>query len=847
MSFFRTGLFIALASLMTFSGCSDLFQKDVKEKSLESNKFKANCELNIDEFSLILEENISESIDCLGKNLKLFVKVVESRRPGYLSRIALENFIKRNRQDIKPEVLRALKSVFDINYLVYGEDPDFISSANIDALVNLAQVFNEKASQNFKPIFLSEDEIDFESYTFLKDKRIQPAAVAVMNGLREIYNPHRNGKIHSLDINNLLDSFTTESNRASIAKVKKFLFAKKILLGGDKDELTHLELDRLITNFNSFVVLTMDAVRFKKIIMNQKETIDFVNSGLSRLRNIIYPLNTNSRNGEFFFSLKDAIDVAEIILKDEDLDLDEYYDLIKEAKLILMQGNSESVTGGDLRRLFDHASNVLTTGHFFHRFWMAERTFLEEDRLNVNIPEGYKFSNLRATFSTETARINQFSRILKQYRFLKGTQAAASYSGNWKRNSESVFEVSVYEYLLKLVMTKYGCPSNTLAGKVVCDVLPTGNQAHWGKEYVYLTKDHVIDLIMRFRKVFHKAKLIYPEREVKTAETITLLGSLFQYQSDENKVFDINEATEFAISLFTAIEISDKLENHYFDLVEQKKCTKDEFDRIEPACFREHFFQAVCFNYPDQFPKLYQALGATVRDPVSRRLICKIPNSLTNAAFLQTSVNAARTCNFYPSNKAEEIYYTKGDLMSIFLGMMHIETTIIRWDVRNENNLMDPAEVMDAYAIYSPALDGFLEKMPSMVKRLKKQIYQYLVKYEQVPNEKEFSSILKFVKFLLSFDKNAPATRKTVGSILVAIGEQGSTNTFNCDCLKNPDNIPQDQSQCSKVDSDTVAARVTRLTRSDMSLAIGIESEPEAQVKAYLQDNFPELGVFLSK
>lgn len=846
MIFFRTGLFIALASLMTFSGCSDLFQKEVKEKSLESNRFKANCELNIDEFALILEENISESIDCLGKNLKLFVKVVESRRPGYLSRVALENFIKRNRNDIKPEVLRALKSVFDINYLVYGEDPDFISNANIDALVAFAKVFNEKASLNFKPIFLSEEEIDFDSYTILKNKRIQPAATDVMNGLREIYKPQRNGKIHSLDINNLLDSFTTESNRASIAKVKKFLFMKKILLGGDKDELTHLELDRLIKNFSSLVGLTMDAVRFKKIIISQKQTIDFLNTGLAKLNNIIFP-SPIGRNGELVFSLKEAIDVAEIILEDDDLDLDEYYDLIKEAKQVLMQGSADSVTGGDLRRLFNHAFNVLNTGHFFHRFWLAERAFLEEDRLNVNIPQGYQFSSLRSTFSTEAPRIDQFSRILKQYRFLKGGQATASYSGQWKRNPESVFEVAAYEYVLKLVMNKYGCPSNTLAGKVVCDVLPSGNQAHWGKEYAYLTKDHVIDLIFRFRKVFHKANLIYPEREEKTAETITLLGSLFQYQSDENKVFDVNEATEFTISLFTAIDISEKVESHYLDLVKQKKCTKDEFDRIEPACFRQHFFQAVCLNYPDQFPKLYQALGAKVRDPVTRSLLCEIPTTLANTAFLQTSVNAARTCNFYPSNKAEEIYYTKGDLMSIFLAMMHIETTIIRWDVRNENNLMDPVEVMDAYNIYSPALDGFLEKMPAMVKRLKKQIYQYLVKYEQVPSEKEFSSLLKFVKFLLSFDKNASADRKTVASILVAIGEQGTANTFNCDCLKDPENIPQDQAQCSKIESDTTAPRSALLTRSDMSLAIGIESEPEGQVRQYLRDNFPELGTFFNK
>ena len=168
MNFLKTSLLTGLlASLMLVGGCSDLFQKDVIDKSLETNKFKANCELNIDEFSLILEEPIGEAIDCLGKNLKLFIKSVESKKKGYLSRVALLNYIKRNRKDIKPEVLRALKSVFDINFLVYGEDRDYISEANVDALVKVAKIFNEKASTNFKPIFMDDDTVAV-SYTHLR-------------------------------------------------------------------------------------------------------------------------------------------------------------------------------------------------------------------------------------------------------------------------------------------------------------------------------------------------------------------------------------------------------------------------------------------------------------------------------------------------------------------------------------------------------------------------------------------------------------------------------------------------------------------------------------------------------
>jgi hypothetical protein len=161
---------------------------------------------------------------------------------------------------------------------------------------------------------------------------------------------------------------------------------------------------------------------------------------------------------------------------------------------------------------------------------------------------------------------------------------------------------------------------------------------------------------------------------------------------------------------------------------------------------------------------------------------------------LKKSVGAARSCNFYTDGNKEEIFVSKGDLMSILLAMMHAETTVLRWDTNN-NNIMDANEVDRAYSIYSPALDGFLEDKNAIIKKFKKQIYQYLIKYEQVPNEKEFGSVWKFVKFLLSFNKEAPATRKTIVSVLSVIGDENkktSPDNFDCNWLRDPERIPQD-------------------------------------------------------
>lgn len=820
----------SLTSLMLVSGCGDLFQKEVDDKQLESNKFKANCELNVDEFALILEEDIGEAIDCLGQNLKLFSKAVESRKPGYLSRKALENFILRNRKDIKPEVLRILKSVFDINFLFYGEDPDFISEANIDALVKAAKIFNENASKNFKPIFMADESLEYDTYRFYRDQRIKPASLTISTALREIFNSNRGGKIHSLDLEAILDSFTTENNASSMKDVKKMLFLKKVILGGEKNELTHVELGRLIDNFSSFSLLALDAVRFSDIRHSQESTVHLLNADVELLNSLIFSQSIGNRDSEKLFTLQDLVDAVEILVEDKDFDLAKYYDLLKEAKQILMNGSPETITGADLRRLFGHALKLLKTGTYFHRFWATERVLLEA---RPGRPLTYDFKNLYDLFKSEKARVDDFVRILKTYRFMRGENISAFYTDEYWRNPNAVYEIAIFEYALTLVMNRFGCPNNTLGGKVVCD--SSGNL-----NGVYMKTDHVIALIEKFKKVLHEADLIYPGREAKTAETITLLGSLFQYQSDENKVFDVNEATEFAISLFTSLDVADDLNNHFVKLNKQGKCEIDKFGRVSPSCLRDHFFEGVCLNYPDQFPKLFQSMGATVYE--NRKLVCLIPLNKPNLDYLNTSIKAARTCNYYPGTE-EEIFYSKGDMMSIWMAMMHIETTIIRWDVRKLNNVMDPDEVMDAYDIYSPALDGFLEDMPPMIKKLKKQIYQYLVKYEQVPNEQEFSSIWKFARFLLSFKKEATANRKTIASILKTIGEQGTPDSFDCSLLRDPSQISKmaEANGTSLPENSDGLAPAKPLTRSDMVLAIEIENESEASTRRYLEQQWPEV------
>ena len=128
----------------------------------------------------------------------------------------------------------------------------------------------------------------------------------------------------------------------------------------------------------------------------------------------------------------------------------------------------------------------------------------------------------------------------------------------------------------------------------------------------------------------------------------------------------------------------------------------------------------------------------------------------------------------------------KNDMMGIFAALMNIEGTVTRWD-QNGNNVMDPQEVDDAYAVFGSAIRSMVAKEGDALVPLAKQIYFYLIRYEKTPDPKKFKNLLHFVGFLMRFNKKAPATRKTIASVLKIIGEQGTPDPFDCQSLRNPD------------------------------------------------------------
>lgn len=796
------GSSILCLMLLTLTACGDLLGTKVIKKEIDTTRFRADCELEIDAFKNILHQNISSQLRCLGANLNLFIKVVKNDvKPGYMNRAMFEAYLRKHETGITPEILKALKAVYDLNFLLRGEDREYISQQNVDDVINLAIVFNEQMALNFGPIFESKQEATYTLHKIHK-ARVREAANKIMVALLKVFR-ERGGRIDTLDIPELLKAFTTSDTEDVIKKITQVLFVKKVLLGGNKTVITHVELQRFMYSFPYLAEIALDATRYKYILLEQESLLALLKMDVENLKGIIFNPRLGNRDTELFFSMEDLFATVKLFVDKETLDIEKFRSLVTYGKKIIMGGTKDNVYGSDFKNLTYHGENILQTGWVFHQMYDRYRVQLES-----KLPISINYNQAIQSFPEHPNDVKKFIRITQNYRFMKGEFESGFYTREWRRNPDAVFELALYEYLLDLIM-KFVDPDELDAN---------GKPVAWATKFPYTgtTFTHAVDqfqlqkILDRIKKELIDMELIMPHRAYSTADTISLLGTLFQYQSDENinpdtkkglPILDVNEATEFAVSLMSGIDMAKEMMVRF-----NKACDADmdDFERISPACFKKNFLKFMCEDYGSYYPLLFDSLGATERrDPqtgiVSRN--CDIPNTDYNKAYLEMTIKASRICAYYDDNgkPTEEIFYNEGDVMSILVEMMHVEATFLRWD-KNKNNLLDVNEVDEAYRIYSWALDGFLVDKPSYIKLFKKQIYQFMIKFEEIPNEKDPKSIAKFLKFLVSFKKKSSATRKTFSSVLYGVSEENKklriangTETFQCNWLKNPDTIPPEE------------------------------------------------------
>lgn len=789
-------MFVLLLMLTTLSSCGDLFGKKVTKKNLGASSQQANCELDMDRFSKIIKENISPTINCLKKNLDIFIKMSELSQGNKLSQKALIAYLKRNRPDTTPKTISIVNSIFALGSLITGEEKGFISKENVQLIVDMVKTFNIHSARHYESTFGS----DAPATLYVHNTHralVAESADEIRKVFKQIFVTNRGSEIHFVDTMDILRGFIKD-NGSALEKIEGILFLKKILLGGDITTITHTELGFLFDHLPDILPLVLDGVRFKHLDLEQKELMTFIKEDTASIMNILFhPRRGTARLQESFFEIDMAIEGIDRFIPKEEDKIGKYRKLIQEGMRVLTYKKENElmsiekgkwINGENLETIFNHIYNVTDRVQDFHRFYNFPKIkALVESSMSVDLNwEDYKndFPNDRVSFT-------EFARIITDYRYMKGGSDMATYSLEYARDAKGIGEIAMLEYGIKTFFRSYEMTSATVV--------------------------QLQEIVKKFEEDLIEMDVFLPHRAASTAETITLLGSLFQAQSDQNAELDVNEATEFAIALFTAMDAKKKI----FAFYDNTTCEKDDFGRVDPVCFKDHFIEALCTSYRPYLPRLFEYFGAPAGD-------CKQNfNSVHNLTYINASAEAARTCQFYPAKQPTpadpkpvrvEVPYSEGDVMSMVLAMMHIETTITRWD-NNFNNKMDPVElinsgdkVLDAWDIYRPAIFGMLppvtQNLPEKLKEfLGQTVFQYLVKFESQPKTdgaNAAKTILNLTK-LIGRNNKVPATRKTIASILRVVGEESRKKVqaaydanpndpnvekpFKCECLEDMDPV----------------------------------------------------------
>ncbi len=167
-------------------------------------------------------------------------------------------------------------------------------------------------------------------------------------------------------------------------------------------------------------------------------------------------------------------------------------------------------------------------------------------------------------------------------------------------------------------------------------------------------------------------------------------------------------------------------------------------------------------------------------------------------AFITETESFTRSCMYYDPEKTEEVYLKANDAFAVFAGLLNVESTLLRFDLDQNNNIdaynsNGQNEVLNAYySVYKGALIALVEGIVNnkiIARLLAKPIFQYLVKYSEVPSTSDFSSIWRFAKFILKRNKAADISRTTIATMLRTINEQSgsSDQPYKCEeCWRDP-------------------------------------------------------------
>jgi hypothetical protein len=793
-------LSIYLILSMTLVSCGDLFTTDKKESSI-GNILGATCELNTESFSDILRANIRGDIICLENKLNLFMSLVKTDRPGFVSKVTLKEFLKNGPVEVGDDDLNPIiDSIFDLSFLIFGGSNSHIAKDDIKKLIDVLIFFNQHIWKVYTE-FSRDEEVNYDAH--MKARRIVETEMQLLsNKLQAILKIDRGGDIHRINSELFISNFF-DADPEGLADIKSLMFLKTVFLGGQRMDLTHIELKEAFYKLPNLALVAFDTTRAKKFSFkdDMRDMFNIYNSDLKIFRDNLYYGDDAEKSLFTIYDIFSALEnlVPDLTIGDDKNPLRKYpreFIVLKEILMDKGQGGTrgfgKDFHSVELINFFEHAEYLFDQSEYFYRIY----TDFQDD-LDSRRPISVDFSRFPARTQREEEFKANFIRIAYKYRYMKGSFDAPYFTFEFHRNPAAMVEIASIEYGVTLIMKKYGQKYKDEEGK---------DQYHMA----YSTeRDDVMPLIQKIKRPLKDLGLTTIGRvgggeAVGIADNLVLMSTLFQNQSngcDKDSVcMEVPELTEFLVGLVTAMSIKEEFISKMKEFC--PPIPNDDLDRIDVGCFRDNFLKVIESpmsggrkSLSEYFPMLFSYIKEMTTDLPDG---AKPTESADYKKFLVETEAFTRTCTHYDeANPSDDTLMPMrgNDTFGVFAGLLNVESTVLRFDV-DQNNKMNGNEVEAAYhEVYNGAIKGLVTKMVpisgGLLNFASRQIYYYLIKYGEAPEFKSGSSIWRFLLHLVKLNKKkkAVATRTTLASVLKALGntsDNAKEHPFKCgECIES--------------------------------------------------------------
>ncbi|GAB4408928.1 MAG: hypothetical protein OHK0056_10410 [Bacteriovoracaceae bacterium] len=331
---------LVLGTALFLAGCGYFTDEPVEDTdTFRNERLQLACQLDAARFGKILEEDVTDQINCLEDSLNNFTKYVRRNDKESISEKELRAFVERFFPKDAAKIKDSLSLLFDINSILLNDDKTSISNRNIARLSKLLKVLNIEAVAIFKQFeLLKEKKVDFwiaRAQVNQSFSKIEETLLGMIESDVSI-----NRLPPTLDLEKFVRKLRDLVPNSSVSDLTLDLIlnAKRLLVGGNKEILNYGEVKSFSLKIQRVLTLAFDIFFVKEDYFNSRAKLyEFYGQKLNELESFFYqhPIE------EKIFTQDSVIATIKHHLRDSE-NLELYIKLANETKRLMIDGGEST-------------------------------------------------------------------------------------------------------------------------------------------------------------------------------------------------------------------------------------------------------------------------------------------------------------------------------------------------------------------------------------------------------------------------------------------------------------------------------------------------------------------------